>query len=173
MAFPSIPKEDGALTGVATCCGASNATSVDGKASSVVVEGASPAPPPSHGPGSCIQPKASPRCTMRHPAAADDSSVTDEDTLSKAMRRKATLLAPPPMGTSITHNYFLSYSSSMVSSNLAKVGVTLGGNENEIVVLTNALEHVEYDRLKVYPDASSRSVITPLDDEEANATIDG
>jgi len=32
---------------------------------------------------------------------------------------------------------------------------------------------VEYDRLKVYPGASSRSVTTPLDDEEANATIDG
>ena len=32
---------------------------------------------------------------------------------------------------------------------------------------------MEYDRLKVYPCANSRSVTTPLDDEEANATIDG
>ena len=31
---------------------------------------------------------------------------------------------------------------------------------------------MEYDRLKVYPGASSRSVTTPLDDEEVNATID-
>ena len=35
------------------------------------------------------------------------------------------------------------------------------------------MKHMEYDRLKVYPGASSRSVTTPLDDEEANATIDG
>jgi hypothetical protein len=110
---------------------------------------------------------------MRHPVAADGSSVTDEDALSKAMRRKAALLSPPPMGTSINHNSFLSYSSSKISSSLAQVGVKLGRDENEIIVSTNALKHVEYDRLKVYPCASSRSVTTPLDDEDANATIDG
>ena len=51
--------------------------------------------------------------------------------------------------------------------------MNLGRNENEIVVSTNALKHMEYDRLKVYPDASSRSVTTPLVDDEANAIIDG
>src|SRR4051812_22865003 len=54
-----------------------------------------------------------------------------------------------------------------------KMRVSLGRNEKEITVSTNALKHMEYDRLKVYPGASSRSVTTPLDDEEANATIDG
>ena len=68
---------------------------------------------------------------------------------------------------------FLSFSSAKLSSNLANVGVNLGRNENEIVVSTNALKHMEYDRLKVYPGASSRSVITPIEEEEANATIDG
>ena len=51
--------------------------------------------------------------------------------------------------------------------------MNLGRNENEIVVSTNALKHMEYDRLKVYPGASSSSVTAPLDDEEVNATIDG
>ena len=32
---------------------------------------------------------------------------------------------------------------------------------------------MEYDRLKVYPGASSRSVTTPLVDDEANSIIDG
>ena len=99
--------------------------------------------------------------------------MTDEDALSKAMRRKAAMLDPTPVGTSKKNNSFLSFSSSKVSSNLAKVGVNLGRNENEIVVSTNALKHMEYDRLKVYPGASSSSVTAPLDDEEVNATIDG
>ena len=146
-------------------------------ATSIVVEGASSSVPPpsavSHGQGPCVQPKAPPRRSMRHPVAADGSSVTDEDALSKAMRRKAALLSPPPMGTSKNPNSFLSYSSSKISSSLAQVGVKLGRNENEIIVSANALKHVEYDRLKVYPCASSRSVTTPLDDEDANATIDG
>ena len=99
--------------------------------------------------------------------------MTDEDALSKAMRRKAAMLDPTPVGTSKNNNSFLAFSCSKVSSNLAKVGVNLGRNENEIVVSTNALKHMEYDRLKVYPDASSRSVTTPLEDDEANAIIDG
>ena len=89
------------------------------------------------------------------------------------MRRKAALLDPAPTGTSKLHNSILCFSSSKVSSNLVKVGINLGRNENEITVSTNALKHMEYDRLKVYLGASSRSVTTPLDEEEANATIDG
>ena len=150
---------------------------IDGKKPDSMVEGASAPTPPlsavSHGQGAHVQPRGPPRHSTRHPVAADGSSVTDENALSKAMRRKAALLDPPSMGTSKMHNSFLSYSSSKVSSYLAKVGVNLGRNENEIVVSTNALKHMEYDRLKVYPGSSSRLVTTPLDDEEVNATIDG
>src|SRR4051812_41052731 len=89
------------------------------------------------------------------------------------MRRKAEMMDPSNARRSKKSDSFLSFSSSKVSSNLAKVGVNLGRSENEISVSTNALKHMEYDRLKVYPGASSRSVTTSQDDEEANATIDG
>ena len=55
----------------------------------------------------------------------------------------------------------------------AETSCNLGRNDNEIVLSTNTLKHMEYDRVKAYPGASSRSVTTPIDDEEANATIDG
>ena len=60
-----------------------------------------------------------------------------------------------------------------VKSNLFSVGVTMGRNENEISISSNALKHMEIDRLKVSPKCSSKVSTTQLDDEEAEATYDG
>ena len=80
---------------------------------------------------------------------------------------------PTPAGSAIPHSSFFAFSSSKISPNLAKLGLNLGRIEDEFVVSTNAMKHMEYDRLKVYPCASSRSVTTPLVDDEVNAIIDG
>src|SRR4051812_39637215 len=70
----------------------------------VVTKGAaSPTlPPPAalHAAVPCVQPKAQPRRSTRHPVAADGSSGTDEHALSKAMRRKAAMMEPTNAGTS-------------------------------------------------------------------------
>ena len=39
--------------------------------------------------------------------------------------------------------------------------------------MANVLKHVEYDRRKVLPSVSSRLAPSPVDDDEANDTIDG
>jgi hypothetical protein len=53
------------------------------------------------------------------------------------------------------------------------VGVSLGSNQNEILVSTNILRHVEFDSVKVVPKVSNVSDISLLDKEEANPTRDG
>jgi hypothetical protein len=110
---------------------------------------------------------------MRFGVAADGSSSTDEDSLSKAMRRKAEANLDSP-GITECKKSFLSFSNTYISAKLNSVGVSLGSTEKDIVLSTSALKHMEFDRLKVNPKVSSRSEITFVDDdEELNADIDG
>ena len=98
-----------------------------------------------------VQPPASAvlRRSSRHAVAADGSVATDEDSLAKAMRRKALLNGQLTPGTSSKPKFFLSLSTHQLSSRLHKVGVTMGRDEKEILVSTNALKHMEFDRVKV------------------------
>jgi hypothetical protein len=114
-----------------------------------------------------------PRRSARHATAADGASSTDEDVLTKAMRRKAEMFASHAPGTSKSLKSFLSYSNSKLSSSLAAVGVHLGNNDREIQVSASALKHMEFDRLTVTPSASIKSVAAPLDDDSMYATSDG
>jgi hypothetical protein len=103
---------------------------------------------------------------------ADGSKAMDEDTLTKAMRRKADLNLDTAGMKSSTKS-FLPLSDKVISSKLASVGVSLGSNNNAISVSVNALRHMEFDRLKVNPKVSAKPGPSIQDDEELSATIDG
>jgi hypothetical protein len=107
--------------------------------------------------------------------ADDGSAATDEDTLKKAMRRKAAKnldfagMEPPPSSSSS----FISLPTTAISSKLNVVGIRLGNCDNEINVSANVLRHMEYDRLTVSPKSQNIVETTETDDEEAIATLDG
>ena len=113
------------------------------------------------------------RRSSRHAVAADGSVATDEDSLAKAMRRKAMLNDQMTPGMSSKPKSFTSLSAHQLSSRLHKVGVTMGRNEEEVFVSANALKHMEFDRVKVYPNASSKPMSIPLEEDEATDNVDG
>ena len=110
------------------------------------------------------------RRSARHAVAADGTAATDEDALSKAMRRKALQFTPGMVSKSVS---FVSQSTPQLSSRLFNVGVSLGRNEKEVLVSANALRHMEVDREKVSPCVLSTPTSHPLDDDEATDNVDG
>jgi hypothetical protein len=114
------------------------------------------------------------RRSERYGPALDGASVTDEDSMHKAMRRKAErnldysgVISPSKSKS------FLSFSTPMISSKLASVGVNIGSNDREISFSSNALRRMEVDRLTVIPKDSAFTCTTYEDEEEAIATSDG
>jgi hypothetical protein len=104
--------------------------------------------------------------------AEDGSSATDEDTMQKAMRHKAAMNLDFS-GMNSQSSSFGSLSIPIMSSKLNAVGIRLGKNDNEINLSANVLRRMEYDRLTVSPKFQNIADSTELDEEEANATIDG
>jgi hypothetical protein len=102
----------------------------------------------------------------------DGASATDEDSLKKAMRRKAALNLDSHSMLKSSKS-FLSFSSPSINSKLNSVGISLGSNANQINVSTRVLRHMEFDRLTVIPKASTQVDTTYLDEEDANTTSDG
>jgi hypothetical protein len=80
--------------------------------------------------------------------AEDGSSATDEDTMKKAMRRKAALNLD---GMNSKSSSFIPLSTPVISSKLNAVGIRLGKNDSEVSLSANVLRHMEYDRLTVCP----------------------
>jgi hypothetical protein len=104
------------------------------------------------------------RRSGRQAQAEDGSGDTDEDMLQKAMRRKAEKnLDATGNKKSVS---FIKFSDSHMSSNLNSVGISLGSHSSEIVVLTNVLRYLEYERLTVIPKVSTGAETTLLEDEE-------
>jgi hypothetical protein len=104
--------------------------------------------------------------------AEDGSVATDEDTMAKAMRRKAALNLNGNSKCSKSSS-FISLPTFVLSSKSNTVGIKLGKNLNEVNLSPNVLRHMEYDRLTVDPKLRDIVDITELDEEEANATLDG
>jgi hypothetical protein len=96
--------------------------------------------------------------------AEDGSADTDEDMMQKAMRRKAEKNLDVS-GNSKSAS-FIKFSDSHISSNLNKVGVSLGSHSNDIAVSANVLRHLEYERLTVIPKVSTGAETTLLEEEE-------
>ena len=112
------------------------------------------------------------RRSERFGVGLDGASATDEDSLVKAMRRKATRNLDP-IGTDLNLKSFLSFSNESIQSKLHSVGFNLGRDKPQIEVSTTVLRHMEFDRLTVIPKVSTRLTATYMDEEEANATSDG
>jgi hypothetical protein len=112
------------------------------------------------------------RQSGRHAMDLDGASVTDEDVMMKAMRHKAEQNLDTS-GTSPSSKSFTRFSDSRIAANLGSIGVSLGRSSSDILVSTSVLKHMEYDRLTVVPKVFTSSETPFLDDEEANATMDG
>jgi hypothetical protein len=117
------------------------------------------------------QPPATPsRRSARHEVGVDGASATDEDALSKAMRRKASSNLDFS-GINSCDKSFLSYSTPTISAKLGNVGMSLGSSVNAISVSANALKRMEFDRLKCTPKSLSKLDPSPLDEEDDAYTI--
>jgi hypothetical protein len=92
--------------------------------------------------------------------------------MKKAMRRKAEMNLDYG-GMNSQSSSFTSLSTLVISSKLNVVGIKLGKNDAEVSVSANVLRHMEYDRLTVSPKPQNFFIDTDLDEEEANATMDG
>jgi hypothetical protein len=104
--------------------------------------------------------------------AEDGFVATDEDTMQKAMRRKA-VKNLDFSGMDHASSSFIAFPTQVLSSKLNSVGISLGKNDFEINVSANVLRHMEFDRLKVGPKSQNIVDTTDTDDEEAIATFDG
>jgi hypothetical protein len=97
----------------------------------------------------------------------------DEDSMAKAMRRKAAVNLDHS-GIKSCSKSFLPFSTPTIYAKLGTVGVSLGSSEHDVYLSSNALRHMEFDWLKCTPKVSSRQETSPLDDDEdAYATTDG
>ena len=111
------------------------------------------------------------RRSMRYNTDADGSTATDEDSLVKAMRRKAEHNLDTS-GMVKNPKYFLTFSDCSISAKLNSVGVSLGNTGDKVTFSTNALRHLEYDRFTVTLKRSAKSLTSHEDEEELNDTID-
>jgi hypothetical protein len=113
------------------------------------------------------------RRSTRHVMGADGSAATDEDSMTKAMRRKAAVNLDDP-GTSGCSKSFLAFSTPTISAKLNSVGVSLGSSDNVISISSNVLKHMEFDRIKCIPKFSSiKNVSLSEDEDDAYAITDG
>ena len=108
-----------------------------------------------------------------HAVVVDGSTPMDEDSLAKAMRRKALQNAQLTPSTSYKSRSFLSLTTPQLSSRLFNVGVSLGRNEKEVLVSANALRHMEVDRVRATTNVSSRPITPLTDEDEATHNVDG
>jgi hypothetical protein len=96
--------------------------------------------------------------------AEDGSADTDEDMMQKAMRRKAEKNLDGSGNKKSAS--FIKFSDSHISSNLTRVGVSLGSHSRDIAVSANVLRHLEYERLTVIPKVSTGAETILLEEEE-------
>jgi hypothetical protein len=91
--------------------------------------------------------------------------ATDEDVMQRDMRRKAELNLDTA-GTKQTTKSFTSFSDTRISSNLCRVGVSLGSRSDEILASANVLRQTELDRLTVSSNGSTESATSFVDDDD-------
>jgi hypothetical protein len=92
--------------------------------------------------------------------------------MQKAMRGKATKnLDSDGMSSSFTS--FTTFSDSKISSNLGRVGISLGRRPEDISVSANVLRHLEHERISLVPKASTGLETPILEEEEVDVISDG
>jgi hypothetical protein len=93
----------------------------------------------------------------------DGDAATDEDSMAKAMRRKATVNLGSPSKEKSSKS-FLSFSTPHISDNLSSVCVSLGNSIYDIIVSAKALRHMKFDQLNIAPKALSKPDTTLIDE---------
>jgi hypothetical protein len=78
---------------------------------------------------------------------ADGCEATDEDSLAKAMRRKAASNLDTSGNKVSNGKSFLAFSTPHISAKLNNVGVSLGNTFDLVSVSAKALKHMEFDRI--------------------------
>ena len=69
---------------------------------------------------------------------------------------------------------FLAFSTPSITAKLDSVGVSLGSSEEDVLISSRVLRHMEFDRLKCIPKVSVRTSLSLSDDDEdAYANTDG
>jgi hypothetical protein len=151
-------------------------TSTPDSSSPTLLPGLHPSQPPSSPIASAVSADfvSPPRRSVRYGEAADGSSVTDEDSMHRAMRRKAqiNLDYSGTISPSKAKSY-LSFSTPVIESKLCSVGIKLGSSEKDISISSSVLRRMEVDRLTVTPKVSTFPNTTYIDDEEEYDTTDG
>jgi hypothetical protein len=114
------------------------------------------------------------RRNNRHGVGPDGGAATDEDTMAKAMGRKAASNLDFS-GINKCTKSFLTFPTPLIASKLNNLGVSLGSSINSISVSANALRGVEFDRIILTPTILSKSdtSLSEDDDEEVYAVSDG
>ena len=99
---------------------------------------------------------------------------TDQNSMMKAMRLRASRNLVFSQGTTPPLKSFLSFPNSRVNSNLESLGVRLGRNSEERLVSVNVLKNVEVDRFEVAPKNkfSDHLAVSDLDEDEVYASYD-
>jgi hypothetical protein len=112
--------------------------------------------------------------STRHGVGHDGAAATDEDTLAKAMRRKAKANLDFS-STSQRSKSFLAFPTPLIATNLNNVGLSSGNSATTISVSAAALSRMEFDRIKVAPVSPSKPDISlsDEDDEDVYAVLDG
>jgi hypothetical protein len=151
-------------------------TSTPDSSSPAVLPGLHPSQPPSSPIASAVSVYfvSPPRWSVRYGEAADGSSVTDKDSMHRAMRRKAqiNLDYSGTISPSKAKSY-LSFSTPVIESKLCSVGIKLGNSEKDISISSGVLRRMEVDRLMVTPKVLTFSNTTYIVDEEEFDTTDG
>jgi hypothetical protein len=92
--------------------------------------------------------------------------------MQKAVRLKA-VKNLDDSGTKSSSSSFINFSNSRISSNLGSIGVSLGRNPDDILVLANVLRHLEHERLTISPKVSTGLETPILEEEEVDVISDG
>ena len=114
------------------------------------------------------------RRSTRHERANDGSMPTDEDSMTKAMRLRASRNLGYSQGTPPSKS-FLPLSNSQVVSNLESLGISLGRCSQENLASVSVLKNVEASRSSVllFVSPSDDLTTSDVDEEEVDDRYDG
>jgi hypothetical protein len=102
--------------------------------------------------------------SARHGVGLDGAAATDEDSMAKAMRRKAETNLDFS-GTVKSSKSFLTFPTSLMDFKLHNVGLSLGTSVSSISVSTNTLKRMDFYKLKFTPTVLSKSYTYLSDDD--------
>jgi hypothetical protein len=108
--------------------------------------------------------------SARHGVGLDGAAATDEDSMAKAMRRKAETNIDFS-GTVKSSKSFLTFPTPLMAYKLHNVGLSFGTYVSSISISANALKRMKFYKLKFTPTVSSKSYTYLSDDDEEEEKV--